>query len=319
MKARPIGAAVVASLVLVTAAAGAGGPTDVVKAGATKFSLSGDWLASGAGSVWLSDPPAKVVRQIDPATGDATPIAVTKGPCESPDVAYGALWTATCSPGGLARIDAATHKVTGWVPLDIWSNLGGEGAVGAGAGGVWVVVNGPGCQNCVLARVDPKSLKVVAKITVANRSSSVRVGYGAVWVVSPAQGTVQKVSAASNKVVATATIGKRPRFFDVGEGAVWTLNQEDGSVSRIDPGTGKLRATIQAHLPGGGGDMAVGGGWVWPRASSTLLTRIDPKTNKVVERYGPSSGSGSVTVGPGGVWISAHDVTTVWRLPLPPR
>jgi len=65
--------------------------------------------------------------------------------------------------------------------------------------------------------------------------------------------------------------------------------------------------------------MAVGGGWVWVRRSDALLTRIDARTNKVVQVYGPSSGSGCVVVGPGGVWISAHDVKTVWRLPLPKR
>ena len=156
------------------------------------------------------------------------------------------------------------------------------------------MIDGAGCKNCLLARIDPKTMKVVAKIPVSDRSSSVRVGYGAVWVVSPAQGTVQKVSPSSNKVVATAAIGRRPRFFDVGEGGVWTLNQEDGTVSHINPRTGKLQATIQAHMPGGGGDMAVGGAWVWPRGSNTLLTRIDPTTNKIVQVYGPSSGSGSV-------------------------
>ena len=308
------------SVALVVAAiARAAGPLDVEKAGATRFSLSGDWLASGSGSVWLSDPPAKVVRQIDPGTGEAIAIRVRQGPCESPDVAYGALWTATCNPAGLARIDAALHKVTGFVPLPIWRHLGGEGAIGAGSGGVWVVVDGAECKNCVLARVDPKTMKVVAKIPVSERSSSVRVGYGAVWVVSPAEGTVQKVSPSSNRVVATAKLGRRPRFFDVGEGGVWTLNQDDGTVSRVDPRSGQLRATIEAHMPGGGGDMSVGGGWVWPRGSDTLLTRINPRTNTVVQTYGPPSGSGSVTVGPGGVWISAHDIKTVWRLPLPHR
>jgi virginiamycin B lyase len=297
----------------------AAGPVDVEKAGATKFSLSGDWLAAGAGSIWLSDPPAKVIRQIDASTGDETPISVPQGPCESPDVAYGALWTATCNPAGLARIDAATHNVTGFVPLPIWRALGGEGAIGAGSGGVWVVIDGTGCKNCLLARVDPHTMKVVARIPVSERSSSVRVGYGAVWVVSPAAGTVQKVSPSSNKVIATATIGRRPRFFDVGEGGVWTLNQGDGTVSRVDPRTGKLTATIRANMPGGGGDMAVGGGWVWPRGSDTLLTRIDPRSNKVVQVYGPPSGSGSAVVGAGGVWISAHDIKTVWRLPLPKR
>jgi streptogramin lyase len=311
--------AILVCAVLVVTVATAAGPVDVEKSGATRFTLSGDWLASGGGSIWLSDPPAKVVRQIDPATGDAVSIAVRQAPCESPDFSYGALWTATCNPAGLARLDAGSHKETGFVPLPIWRALGGEGAIGAGSGGVWVVIDGAGCKSCLLAQIDPKTMKVVAKIPVSDRSSSVRVGYGAVWVVSPAQGTVQKVSPSSNKVIATAAIGRRPRFFDVGEGGVWTLNQEDGTVSHINPRTGKLQATIQAHMPGGGGDLAVGGGWVWPRGSNTLLTRIDPRTNKVVQVYGPSSGSGSAAVGTGAVWISAHDVRTVWRLSLPKR
>jgi streptogramin lyase len=307
--------------VAVVAMAQAAAPIDLEKAGATRFTLSGDWLASGVGSIWLSDPPAKVMRQINPATGSATPISVRQAPCESPDAAYGALWTATCNPAGLARIDAATHKETGFVPLPIWRDLGGEGAIGAGGGGVWVVIDGTNCKNCLLARVDPKSMKVVAKIAVSERSSSVRVGYGAVWVVSPEKGTVQKVNPSSNKVVATVTVGHHPRFFDVGDGGVWTLNQETGTVSHINPRTTKVEATIQTQTPGWarGGDMAVGGGWVWARRSDVLLTRIDPRTNKVAQIYGPSSGSGSVVVGPGGVWISAHDVKTVWRLPLPKR
>ena len=207
------------------------------------------------------------------------------------------------------------------MPLPIWRALGGEGAVGAGSGGVWVVIDGTSCKNCLLARIDPETMKVVAKIPVSDRSSSVRVGYGAVWVVSPAAGTVQKVSPSSNKVVTTVTVGHRPRFFDVGEGGVWTLNQEDGSVSHLNPRTAKLQATVQTQPPGWarGGDMAVGGGSVWARRSDTLLTRIDPRTNKVVQVYGPSSGSGFAAVGTGAVWISAHDVKTVWRLPLPKR
>ena len=197
------------------------------------------------------------------------------------------------------------------MPLPIWSQLGGEGAIGAGGGGVWVVIDGSGCKNCLLARVDPEDDESrrqdlgVREVVVC--ACGLRRGVGGL---ARSSGTVQKVSPTSNKVVVTTTIGRRPRFFDVGEGGVWTLNQADETVSRIAP-TGKLVATISANLAGGGGDMAVGGGSVWPRAASTLLTRIDPKTNKVVQVYGPPSGSGSVAVGPGGVWISAHDVDGV--------
>jgi YVTN family beta-propeller protein len=96
------------------------------------------------------------------------------------------------------------------------------------------------------------------------------------------------------------------------------LNQGDGSVSRIDPKTNQLVATVEVGVPGPGGDIAVGDGAVWVRASKVLLSVIDPKTNQVVKRYGPAQGSGAVRAGNGKVWVSAHDVNKVWRLDTRP-
>ena len=128
---------------------------------------------------------------------------------------------------------------------------------------------------------------------------------------------MHKIDPARNRVVHTTEIGSVfPRFFAADEGGVWTLNQADGSVTRLDPASGEVAATIQADVAGDGGDMTAGGGWVWARGSGYLLTRIDPETNAVVERYCPSSGSGAVIVGFDAVWISAHDVARVWKLPL---
>ena len=39
-------------------------------------------------------------------------------------------------------------------------------------------------------------------------------------------------------------------------------------------------------------------------------------TGGLVGSYGPPSGSGSVTADGEAVWVSAHDVPAVWRLPL---
>jgi virginiamycin B lyase len=294
--------------------------TDITQAGAKATTVSGDWLAAGAGGVWLSDPPARVIRRLDPATGAVTAtVRVPSGPCEASDVGFGALWTATCGSPGLARIDPVRNIQKGFVRLDIPGVLNGEGSVGAGAGGVWLVVDGAGCSGCRVARVNPKSMKVVAKVPVRAYAASVRVGYGAVWVTNPLAGLLQKISPRSNRVVATTKVGSQPRFFDVGEGGVWILDQGTGRVVRVDPGTAKVAASIPAGVVGDGGDMTAGGGWAWARGSQTLLTRIDTRTNAVVERYGPSSGSGAAVVGYGAVWVSAHDVNTVWRLPLPAR
>ena len=60
----------------------------------------------------------------------------------------------------------------------------------------------------------------------------------------------------------------------------------------------------------------MGGGSVWVRVSDALIARIDPTTDTVIERYGPPAGSGSVAADADAVWVSAHDINTVWRLPL---
>jgi virginiamycin B lyase len=291
-------------------------PTDLGDAGAEAIQITGDWLAAGAGSIWLSNPPAGDVYRLDPGSGRTVgTIRVPQEPCEASDFGFGALWTATCRVPGLARIDPATNRVR-HVRLPVPAELEGEGSIGAGAGAVWLVVDGPDCTACRVARVDPRSLRVVARVSVEPGSAAVRVGAGAVWVTNPAQSVVQRIDVRLNRVADTTEVGPGARFFAVGEDGVWTLNQGDGSVTRLDPGTGTVAATVPADVQGEGGDLTTGGGWVWARGFGNLLTRIDPQTNSVVERYGPSSGSGAVIVGFGAVWISAHDVGTVWRLPL---
>ena len=112
--------------------------TDIDKAGAIRINVSGDWLAAGAGSVWLSDPPAKVIRRLNAPTGKTVAtIRVRQLPCEAPDAGFGALWTATCKIRGLARIDAKSRKIR-HVRVAIPRSLNGEGSIGAGAGGVWL-------------------------------------------------------------------------------------------------------------------------------------------------------------------------------------
>ena len=288
-------------------------PQDIEAAGATAVSITGDWLAQGANAVWLTNPPTREVYRLNPATGETiATIPVPELPCAASDFGFDVLWTATCETRGLARIDPAVNLVTARLRLPVAAaDEGGESSVAAGEGAVWVVL-----QGGAVARVDPRRLKVVARIPVEQGSAAVRAGEGAVWVTNPQESLVQKIDPATNRVVATTPVGPPPRFLAVGEGGVWTLNQQDGSVTRLDPATGEVAATIPADVVGEGGDITTGGGSVWARGSGYLLTRIDPETNEVASRYGPSSGSGGVIVAPGAVWLSAHDVGTVWRLPI---
>lgn len=237
-------------------------------------------------------------------------IAIPGGSCEALDAGFGAAWTATCPGGpGLARIDAASGVVT---TVDVGGAIPeGEASIGVGEGAVWIVV---GESQRELVRVDPVGMVVTARFAVPASSTAVRAGLGAVWVSEPVKSRVHRVDPATGAIVATIPVGKQPQFIAIGEGALWTMNQNSGTVSRVDPDTNSVTATIELGEIVQGGDIAVGGGHVWLRGSRTLLFQIDPATNEVVARYGPSAGSGSVAADDEAVWITAHDTRTIWRL-----
>ena len=97
---------------------------------------------------------------------------------------------------------------------------------------------------------------------------------------------------------------------------VWVLNQGDGTVSRIDADTNKVVATIDAGVPGKGGDIAVGEGFVWVTMIDIPLTQIDPATNKVVVQY-VGKGGDALRIGHGAAWMCSFFLEEVWRVPLP--
>ncbi len=92
---------------------------------------------------------------------------------------------------------------------------------------------------------------------------------------------VTRINAFTNIVEETIAVGPKPRFLAVGLGSVWTINQGDGTISRIDAKTNKVIATIEAGIPGGGGEIAVGEGSVWVMSFEYPVTRINPTTNTV--------------------------------------
>jgi DNA-binding beta-propeller fold protein YncE len=181
---------------------------------------------------------------------------------------------------------------------------------------VWLLTDAAG----VLARVDPATNRVTARIPVRPHSFCAAFGFDSVWTASTTDGTpegagsVQRVDPRTESVVATIPVGRGPRFLAAGAGGVWTLDQGDGTVSRVDPVRNALAAAIPTEVPGTGGDIAVGAGRVWVRAKRTALSVIDPATGRVTARYGPPNGSGAVRANDRVVWVTAHDVQTVWVL-----
>ena len=163
----------------------------------------------------------QALQRLDPATGKPTAkIPVRQGPCEASDVGLGSVWTATCTTPGLARIDPKINRVSAHVRLAIPLIQEGEASIGVGAGSVWLVVDGKKCDACLVARVEPKHLKVIATVPVSERCRRrpfrrrLRLGDQ-----SGREPRREDRSGNAARRKQELEVGPRPRFFAVGEGA----------------------------------------------------------------------------------------------------
>jgi YVTN family beta-propeller protein len=186
--------------------------------------------------------------------------------------------------GQVARLNPAKNAIGALATVDATHK---DGGFAVNRQGLWL---NDFDANLVL-RVDPASLKVVAKIAAGPNPEGLAVDpkNGAVWVANHRGGTVARIDPATNTVVATIPTGHAgtsgPHQIGLGLGSVWVGVPNTLSVYRIDPVTNTVVATI--HIPLGA--SACGGFtfsekavWMPSCFDATKLVRIDPVANKVV-------------------------------------
>ncbi len=273
-----------------------------------KFSLPGspDWIAVGD-DVWVSNSPRNNVSRIDPRTNQVAQIITgLNKPCSGLAIGFGSLWVPNCGTQTLARIDLKTGEISKTIPTGVADS---EGGITVGAGSVWMLTD----KKSTLARIDPTTNAVSATAALPQGCYTAVFGFGSVWVSCTKQNTVMRVDPASNKILTTILVGPEPRFLTAGEGAVWTLNQGNGTVTRLSPETNRVEATIELGIPGPGGDISAGEGYVWATSFGFPLSRIDPKSNKVLQQFFGEGGD-AVRAGGGSVWLSNYKFGTEWKL-----
>jgi streptogramin lyase len=278
---------------------------DLRKAGATEIEIDGDWLVGTDDAVWLSAGPD--FDRLDPATGKQSGgVHVPGGLCLDGVYEFGALYSATCyADEGLVRIDPEKLEVTNTARLPITDFYNQEGAIDAGEGAVWVIIDGKGCEACVLVGLDPETLRTTHEIDLDQGAESVAVGNGLVWVTDSERNRVLRIDPGTDEVVGETKVGGLPRYLAIDSNGVWVLNTLEGTVMELDPDTGEVIKTIEADMAGAGGSISAAEGSVWVRGTLTLLKQIDSETGEIVAQYGPDSGGGDSLVRDGVLWVSA--------------
>jgi DNA-binding SARP family transcriptional activator len=185
-------------------------------------------VASDGRSLWAAAAASRTVYRINPKSGrildsipgvDGSAIAVAEG----------AAWVAEPRRGDIVHIDPS-GRVVARIPVP-----GDPIRLAADATSVWVVVPRP--QGAVwrarsaVWRIDAKTSKRVAVVSVPATARRVAMGAGYVWVTSgtyqgepgvPAGGGVaSKIDPRTNRVVSTIKIGFRPEGVAVANGLVW--------------------------------------------------------------------------------------------------
>jgi len=285
-------------------------------------------LALAAGSIeaadalWVPNRAAGSVVRIDAKDNKAgAPVTLGTEPCASLVAAFDSVWVPLCGDGTIARLDPKGPKVTATLKTKV---AAGDGRIAMAVGSVWAVTDRKG----VLSRIDPDTNTAVAEIHVAAGANAVVFGEDALWVTSacePAGGgnpakvacnVLTRVNPHNNGVVEVIEVGPNPARVAVGEGGVWTLNRGKGgsgaTVSRVDPGSNKVVATINLGDAVADAEIAAGLGSVWVSAPGVPLIRIDPRTNRAVQRF-TGAGGGAVLVAHGSLWVAAGPKGT-WRL-----
>lgn len=170
---------------------------------------------------------------------------------------------------------------------------------------------GHGSRQAERAAAGPR---VVAKIQ-TGQDTGVVAAFGSVWTADHREGTVSRIDPSTNRVTARIPIGEQPYYVTAGARAVWAPALGSKRLVRIDPATNRITASIRGSF----NRLAYGAGavWVveWPDAPDypdpwrgRYITRIDPRSAKVVTRVKLPAPTESVAVGEGAVWSATKDL-----------
>jgi virginiamycin B lyase len=268
-----------------------------------------DWMAAGAGAMWIANISLKEVERIDAATNTiAARIKVDGVPCSGAAFGFSSAWIPLCENGkgrSLLRIDAATNRVAATLPV---APANSEGGIAVTRDSVWMATGGT-----TVSRIDPASGKVRQLVAVPTGSQNLVYADGVVWITSKASKALTAVDATDGRVVARIPVPGGPHFVAAGGGAIWTIGQNDGAVTRVDPHAKRVVARINANIAGFGGDVTYGAGSVWTTLVDVPLTKIDATTNRIVAQY-YGRGGDAIHFYDGTVWLADYNNHLVWRI-----
>ncbi|HEY1330379.1 MAG TPA: ABC transporter substrate-binding protein [Actinomycetota bacterium] len=224
----------------------------------------------------------------------ALAMALIAGAVAVPLILRGGPSLANLPANSIGRIDAASGRILGAIPLDL-----APGEMTSGSGAVWITNPNDGR----VTRVDPQTNSIVDTIDVGGLPSAIAAGAGGIWVTDETGPAVDLISPQTNAVVARYPVGNGPSGVAVGLGSVWVADRLDGSVTRLDAQTGHLQARILVGQSPTAIAVGAGGVWVTDSGGERLL-EISPSTNALQESIPVGGDPEAIAIGANGIWTA---------------
>jgi hypothetical protein len=284
-------------------------PLADVLTGQAELSGNPDWLAGYGGFVWVKRD-SGMVSKIDPASGQQ--VSEVRGDtksdqyCQGIGAGGGAVWS--CSGSDVVRIDPNSVMVTASVPV---GKIFDQGRLVYAARHIWII---GGRNGDKLIGIDTTSLARTRPVALGRTCTDLGSGNGSVvWVICRDANAILRFDPRTLRVTKSLKVDA-PTVARSANGALWVGTDTD--VVRFDASSLRKIAVFPDLAPGYGGDLIVGSDGVWIRTERSFLSRIDAKTNRVVEQIRPPAAlpGGSALSFAGALWTDTSDANHLLRL-----
>ena len=205
---------------------------------------------------------------------------------------------------------------------DVIAITGGHPAgEGFGAGSIWVPIwsTSHGSGHGSVARYDPATRRMLARIDVGPRPLAAQPGFGSMWVTNAGDGTVSRIDPRRNAVLTTIEVGPTPYQIAPAGGGMWVATQK--AAVKIDPTSNRVvrRAPYplppHSHAPNTAGvALDANSHGVWVSTASGTVLRLRPSDGRLVKTIPvqpvPRSSPGMVAIDGNNVWVSSYRISS---------
>jgi YVTN family beta-propeller protein len=272
-------------------------------------------LAVGHGAIWVANYHEGTLMRVDPRTNRVRATISVGARPTSVAVTSGGVWVSAVGARKLVEVDPSTGHIVKEV-------TGAFEDVDAAFGSLWAAewAKAPAdlsrWRGRSVARIDPTTGRVVARIRLDGIVLDVTHAFGEVWATSFDRPWLWRIDPRTNRVTARIDLGRTQSRITAGFGALWTTVAR-GGLARIDPQGRRPVRTVQ--VPGGFSDfLAAGAGAIWvasyDEARRGTLVEIDPRSRRVRQAIQVGLGPQGLAVGFGSVWVGDLEDAMLWRL-----